>query len=325
MFPKVLNNAKRRGTLIPEQSWSPEAVKVANDEDQIGLISKTEISNRKFCKKCGSNVMVVPGNACPNKSLSLSLETEYTASSIMTTYFDLGTYSRPITTASKDAKKWFDRGLLWCFGYNHDESVACHRRALEFDPIGAMAWWGIAYSSGCNYNKPWEAFDQEDALRSVASAHAATNEAMQRLENVTPLERALISALPHRYPTSIPADDMNTWNDNYANAMREVYNKFSTDFDVVTLFAEAIMNRTPWALWDLKSGKVAKGADTLEAVEVLEKAFEQPGAMEHPGLLHIYIHLMEMSPHPERALKAGDALRGLVPDAGHLNHMPDSY
>ncbi len=240
----------------------------------------------------------------------------------MTDYYDLGKYSRAVTTGSKEAQMWFDRGLLWCFGYNHDESVACYKRALEFDPDCAMAWWGIAYSSGCNYNKPWEAFDQQDALRSVATAHDATNEAMSRLDRVTPFEKALISALPHRYPTRVPADDMNTWNDDYANAMRGVYRKFSDDLDVVTLFAEAIMNRTPWALWDLKSGKEAEGADTTEAIEVLEKALQQPGAMDHPGLLHIYIHLMEMSPHPERALKAGDALRGLVPDAGHLNHMP---
>jgi len=240
----------------------------------------------------------------------------------MADYFDLGTYSRKITTSSTDAQKWFDCGLLWCFGYNHDESVACYKRALEHDPDCAMAWWGIAYSSGCNYNKPWEAFDQEDALRSVVAAYDATKEAMSRLDSVTGFEKALINALPHRYPTRVPADDMNTWNDKYAIAMRKVYQEFNDDLDVVTLFAEAIMNRTPWALWDLKSGKVADGADTAEAIEVLERALSQPDAMEHPGLLHIYIHLMEMSPHPERALKAGDALRGLVPDAGHLNHMP---
>jgi hypothetical protein len=81
------------------------------------------------------------------------------------------------------------------------------------------------------------------------------------------------------------------------------------------------MNRTPWLLWDLKTGKVADGADTLEAMALLERALARPGGMTHPGLLHMFIHLMEMSPHPERALKAADALRGLVPDAGHLLHM----
>ncbi len=240
----------------------------------------------------------------------------------MTNYYDLGNYSRSVTTRSKEAQIWFDRGLLWCFGYNHDESVACFKRALEIDPDCAMAWWGIAYASGCNYNKPWEAFDPEDALRSVVAAFDATQEAMSRVDNVTAFEKYLINALPHRYPSRVPAQDMCPWNDQFAEAMRNVYHQFSDDLDVVTLFAESIMNRTPWALWDLKTGEVAAGADTAEAIEVLEKALYQPEAMMHPGLLHIYIHLMEMSPHPERALKAGDALRSLVPDAGHLNHMP---
>jgi len=240
----------------------------------------------------------------------------------MTDYYDLGSYSRSISTQSKEAQRWFDRGLLWCYGYNHDESVACYKRALEADPDCAMAYWGIAYSSGCNYNKPWEAFDQEDALRSVAAAYDATQEAMSRLGNVSAFEKALISALPHRYSNRVPGDDMNSWNDDFADAMRKVYAEYSDDPEISTLFAEAIMNRTPWALWDLKTGKPADGADTAEAITVLENALKQDGGMEHPGLLHIYIHLMEMSPHPERALKAGDALRNLVPDAGHLNHMP---
>ena len=90
----------------------------------------------------------------------------------MTDYYDLGTHQRAITTKSKDAQMWFDRGLIWCFGYNHDESVACFQKAVDADPDCAIAYWGIAYASGCNYNKPWEAFDEEDAMRSVARACA---------------------------------------------------------------------------------------------------------------------------------------------------------
>ena len=81
------------------------------------------------------------------------------------------------------------------------------------------------------------------------------------------------------------------------------------------------MNRTPWQLWDVRSGKPAAGASTLEALEVLQTAMTRRGGMQHPGLLHLYIHLMEMSPTPQRALRAADALRDLVPDAGHLVHM----
>jgi tetratricopeptide (TPR) repeat protein len=115
------------------------------------------------------------------------------------------------------------------------------------------------------------------------------------------------------------------WNDAYAAAMRGVYAAFPDDLDVSSLFAEALINRTPWKLWDLQSGRPAEGASTLEAVEVLEKALnrvERAGLDPHPGQLHMYVHTMEMSPHPERALRASDALRDLVRDAGHLRHMP---
>ncbi len=241
-------------------------------------------------------------------------------------YYDLGTYSRPVTTGSEEAQRWFDRGLAWTYGYNHDEAVACYRRALDADPACAMAWWGVAYAVGPNYNKPWEAFDEGDAVRSLGIAYDAAARARALAPNATSIERSLISTLEHRYPLRSPAADMCPWNDAYAGAMRAVYVEHGeADPDVAALFAEAIMNRTPWALWNLKTGRPAEGADTEEAIEVLEKAMQQRkerGEEAHPGLLHMYIHLMEMSPHPERALAAGDRLRGLVPDAGHLEHMP---
>ena len=243
----------------------------------------------------------------------------------MSDYFDLGSHTRAVSTNSPEAQLWFDRGLVWCYGYNHDEAVACFKKAVAADSDCAMAHWGIAYAAGPNYNKPWEAFDDADLAESLGLAHAAARDALARQEGATVLEQALIGALQHRYPADTPAEDLNIWNDDYANAMREVYASFSDDLDVCTLFAEAIMNRTPWALWDLKSGAPAEGADTAEAITVLEKALQQveaAGEERHPGLLHMYIHLMEMSPHPERALRAGDTLRGLVPDAGHLQHMP---
>jgi tetratricopeptide (TPR) repeat protein len=237
-------------------------------------------------------------------------------------YYNLGDYSRKITTSSEEAQRWFDRGLNWCFGFNHDEAIACFKRALEADPNCAMAWWGIAHASGCNYNKPWEAFDEEDANSSVAAAFEATERAERLAASATPVEQALIDALTARYPQATPGEDMDAWNDAYAEAMRKVHTAHGGDLDVTSFFAEALMNRTPWALWDLKTGKVAEGADTAEAARVLEAAMARQDGDRHPGLLHMYIHLMEMSPHPERALKAGDNLRDLVPDAGHLQHMP---
>ena len=140
-----------------------------------------------------------------------------------------------------------------------------------------------------------------------------------------PGERAIIRTLPFRYPTAVPGSNPSGWVEDYATEMRQVYQRFPDHPDICTLFAESLMNRTPWNLWDLKTGGIAEGASTAEAKEVLESALqriEDAGGHWHPGLLHMYIHLMEMSPNPEMALKVADRLRSLVPDSGHLQHMP---
>ena len=240
----------------------------------------------------------------------------------MSDYYDLGPYTRPVTTTSKQAQLWFDHGLLWCYGYNHGEAVRCFQKAAKYDPRCAMAHWGIAYAAGPNYNKQWAAFDIKDLKKSLRLAHAATKLAIELLDHASPVEQALIRPLAKRYPLDKPEKVTPIWNNDYAVAMREVYGANKDDLDVAALFAEAIMNRTPWALWDIKTCKPAVGADTAEAIAVLERAMATKDGMQHPGVLHMYIHLMEMSPHPERALRAGDALRAHVPDAGHLIHMP---
>ncbi len=237
-------------------------------------------------------------------------------------YFNLGSYSKPITTSSPTAQIWFDRGLVWTYAFNHEEAIVCFQKAIDTDAECALALWGIAYAIGPNYNKPWETFEAEERLDALNMAHASMERAMAAKEAATALERALIDALSHRYPADPETEDFGPWNDGYANAMREVYRSHPGDLDVCCLFAEALMNRTPWQLWDLPSGHPAEGADTVEAIDVLETAFDTlDGAWNHPGLLHMYIHLMEMSPHPERALRHGDRLSTLVPDAGHLLHM----
>lgn len=241
----------------------------------------------------------------------------------MTDYYDLGAYSRKVTTASPDAQLWFDRGLAWTYAYNHEEAVKCFQTALEHDPDCAMAYWGVAYAAGPNYNLPWHLFDPDGRAAALAAAFDATENAKARASAVTPVERALIEALPARYPQRETIEDQAPWNDAFADAMRPVYAAHPDDLDVATIFVEAIMNRTPWQMWDLKSGGVAEGAGTVEARKVLERAMrEDESAMAHAGILHLYVHLMEMSPFPELALRAGDALRTLMPDAGHLIHMP---
>ena len=245
----------------------------------------------------------------------------------MDSYFDLGGHTRPVSTQSAAAQRWFDRGLVWCYGFNHEESIRCFEEAANQDPDCAMAYWGIAYAAGCNYNKPWDAFEPDELAVAVATARDATDKALARVDGASPAERALIEALAQRYQSDqvVSDDEFVAWNDAYATAMRQVYARFPNDLDVAALFAEALINRTPWQLWNLETGEPAGGADTLEAVEVLERGiaqFEANRDVPHPGLLHIYLHTMEMSPHPERALRAADLLRDLVPDAGHLLHMP---
>ncbi|MFJ5262368.1 hypothetical protein ACIQAC_18070 [Streptomyces sp. NPDC088387] len=237
-------------------------------------------------------------------------------------YYDLGTHARPVTTSSAEAQLWFDRGLVWTYAFHHEEAVRCFEEAVAADPDCAMAHWGIAYALGPNYNKPWEFFDGEDLVRTVERTHAAVERAHERAADATPAERALIGALRARYPQASPVEDCSVWNAPYAESMRAAYEVAPDDLDVATLYADALMNLTPWQLWDLRTGEPAEGARTVEARAVLDRALGTPGGRDHPGVLHLYIHLMEMSPAPETALPVADRLRGLVPDAGHLQHMP---
>jgi len=240
----------------------------------------------------------------------------------MSDYFDLGRYTREITTSSAQAQLWFTRGLVWTYSFNHEEAVACFEHAIEADPGCALAHWGLAYALGPNYNKPWEAFDPADLSSSVSRAFTASQAAAARAAGASPAERALMHALTFRYPSAEPAGDGAAWNASYADAMRSVHESFPGDLDVAALFADALMNLTPWALWDTATGAPAAGSGTLEAKAVLERALARDDGRAHPGILHFYIHLMEMSARPEDALQAGELLRGLVPDAGHLRHMP---
>ncbi|WP_158963660.1 tetratricopeptide repeat protein [Chachezhania sediminis] len=238
--------------------------------------------------------------------------------------YDLGTYSCPVTTTSVEAQAWFDRGLIWTYGYNHGEAVKCFRRALEHDHDCAMAHWGVAYASGPNYNMPWKRYDDAGRAAALAECRAATKAALGAMarRQVTPVEAALIDALPARYPQSTPEPHMHDWDHDFADAMRQAFAAHPDHMDLRTVYVEALLNLTPWQMWNLPKAAPADGAATLEAQKVLEDAFASvPGAMAHPGLLHLYVHLMEMSPFPEKALKASDVLRTLVPDAGHLVHM----
>jgi tetratricopeptide (TPR) repeat protein len=237
-------------------------------------------------------------------------------------YFDIDVYSRKITTSFPDAQLWFDRGLVWTFSYNHELAMECFQKALEHDADCAMAHWGVAYAIGPNYNFEWWMMDPDTKSNALGTAYDSTQAALALVDKVTPPERVLIEALTARYPQREPIEEQKPWNDNFAAAMKKAYEAHPDDIEVATIYAEAILNQTQWKMWDIWKNTVAEGAGTVEAQAVLEKFVDTPDGRVHPGILHLYVHLMEMSPTPEKALMAGDRLRELVPDAGHLIHMP---
>ena len=241
--------------------------------------------------------------------------------------FHLGKHTRQITTASADTQRWFNMGLNWCYGFNHEEGVACFQRALEFDPDCAMAYWGIAYGAGPFYNMPWRDFGTDEAeactrlcFDNIAKARALTS-------GVTDVETELIHAMSARCSKRHPVsnEEFDQWDTDYADSLRDVYKKYPDDLDVMALFAEALITRTPWQLWNVKTNQPAAGANTLEAIDVCERAIEladESNKPQHPAILHMHVHALEMSPFPERAMRSADLLGTMCPDAGHLNHMP---
>ena len=240
-------------------------------------------------------------------------------------YYNLGGHTWRISTSSRDAQTWFDRGLTWTYAFNHDEAGACFRQVVAHDPSCAMGYWGAAFAYGPNYNKPWKAFDPADLQRSVRRTHDFAALAKEHASHATPVECALIDAIRHRFPSREAAPE--TFDEStaaYARAMRQVYRRFGTEqhLDVVALAADALMNTTPWKLFEARTGKPIPSSPVREVKEMLERALATPRARRHPGVLHMYIHLMEMSRTPEAAVRAADYLRDLVPDGGHVQHMP---
>lgn len=235
--------------------------------------------------------------------------------------FVLPPFSRHLTTTSPEARKWTEHGFIWSYGFNHAESARCFEKALAIDPRCPLAHWGLAFALGPNYNKPWNHFDRDDLKKTIARCHKVLAEGL--LLPAEPVERALIEALLHRFPKDGGSKfNYRSWNRDYADAMKPVYEAFGDDLDVAVLYADALMNLTPWGLWDVRTGKPGPGSRAPETQRILERALKSPGGEAHVGLLHMYIHLTEMSGEPERGLPAAEKLRGLGGEVGHLAHMP---
>jgi tetratricopeptide (TPR) repeat protein len=232
-----------------------------------------------------------------------------TSSSPPALFDDLGTHQQAITTASPRAQQYFDQGLRLVYGFNHFEAQRAFQEAARLDPGCAMCYWGIALTYGSNYNSPTDAERERGAWQAVQRARVLAAGATER-------ERAVIAALAARHSES-PSADRATLDRAYADAMREVARRFPADHDSATLFADALMNLHPWRLWTA-DGRPQPG--TEEIVQTLERVLA--AAPNHPGANHLYIHAVEASPNPQRALAAADRLGALMPGAGHIVHMP---
>jgi tetratricopeptide (TPR) repeat protein len=219
-------------------------------------------------------------------------------------------YHMPVTTSSAEAQRWFDQGLQLTYGFYHAEAIRSYREAARLDPDCAMAWWGMAYAAGPNINDPLIAAERH------AEAYEASREALARVGRASPKESMLIRALARRYASPMP-EDVTPLNEAYADAMREVHERYPDDPDIGALFAESMMNLQPWDYWT-DAGQPKK--NTAEVIAVLGRTIAIDN--DHPGALHLHIHAMESGPEPEKAVPSGDTLRDRVPGSGHLVHMP---
>ncbi|SDX49908.1 tetratricopeptide repeat protein [Nitrosomonas oligotropha] len=220
---------------------------------------------------------------------------------------NLGTHTFPVSTRNPLAQQYINQGLNLAYAFNHAEARRAFREAARLDPELAMAYWGQALVLGPNINAMMEPNEEPQALEIMQQAKSL-------MMNASPRERALISALEKRYSGKT---EHRTTNDKaYAEAMREVHQSFPDDADIAVLYVESMMDLRPWGYWML-DGTPYEG--TAEIVALTEDVLQRNP--QHPGALHMYIHLIEPTSTPERAEKAADTLLNLMPEAGHIIHM----
>ena len=221
----------------------------------------------------------------------------------------LGDLHHPVSTKNPQAQQFFDQGLRLIYAFNHDEAARSFQRAADLDPKLAIAYWGVAEAVGPNYNDP----ASDDRFR---AAHQAIQKAVDLSSGASPVEQAYIQAMALRFPADPKADRRHAA-EAYHDAMRDVAKKFPDDLDAATLFAESGMDLHPWGLWH-QDGTPEAG--TEEIVTTLESVIKRDP--NHMGAVHYYIHAVEASPSPERALAGANKLAAMAPAAGHLVHMP---
>src|SRR4051812_18594419 len=236
----------------------------------------------------------------------MSMPVEEKPATLMT---GLGSFHHAVSTTNAEAQKFFDQGFTLLYAFNHEAAVRSFKRAAELDPQMAMAHWGIALALGPNINL------DVDPEREKA-AYDAVQKALSLSAAAPANERAYINALSKRYSTD-PQADLRKLAVDYKNAMGALVKQYPDDLDAATLYAESAMDLRPWQLWT-HDGKPAEG--TEEIIAILESVLRRNP--NHIGAIHYYIHAVEASPNPERALAYVAKLPAQIPAAGHLVHMP---
>ena len=221
----------------------------------------------------------------------------------------LGTFHRAVSTKNAEAQKFFDQGMKYLYGFNHEAAVKSFQRAGELDPDLAMAWWGVALALGPNINMDVDPDREKQAFEAVQKAKSLEPHA-------SATERDLIETLAKRY-SSDPAADLKKLSVDYSAAMGELAKKYPADDDIATLYAESMMDLHPWKFYD-HNGNANEGTEAI--VRTLESVLKRNP--HHLGANHYYIHAVEASSHPERALASAERLRSAAPMSGHLVHMP---
>lgn len=222
----------------------------------------------------------------------------------------LGNYHHEVSTENKQAQKFFDQGLTLIYAFNHEEAIRSFKKAASLDPKLAMAYWGIAFALGPNYNLPADNDQRKMAYNAMRKAVKLSKYATQK-------EKDYISALSKRYVKEVTKTEQAVLDLEFKQAMKLLHEKYPDDPDAATLYAESLMDLKPWQLWN-KDGTPADG--TEEIISVLESVLKN--YPDHPGANHYYIHAVEASDDPGRALASSKVLKTLVPSAGHLVHMP---
>jgi hypothetical protein len=313
----VLGGAGLLASLIFLGGRIPESAAAASAKVDISVIRPQIDTEAAFCHSFSSAAvssapirLAASRTEVPPAEMQAAMPAPAFADSDPPLWDGLGSLTYKITTSHPQAQVYFDQGLRLTYAFNHGEAQRSFRKAQKLDPACAMCFWGEALVLGPNINLPM----QEDAM---VPAFAAAQKAKALADKVSPLEQALIAAISARYADDTKAD-RKALDAAYAAAMSEAAGKFPDDNQIAVLYAEAVMDLSPWNYW--QPGGHEPNPQSAPIVPTLERVLARDPT--HPGAMHYYIHAVEASDRPERAEPYADRLRGAIPGAGHLVHMP---